>query len=106
MPPQSSVTTSVAAITVTNARSVLPKVARAVVVATTARTAATASCRPPMTPRGPILHALIPSVTAAAPRYRAIPSGSLSISRPPKTNAASEIAINASTAPMSTPAMT
>ena len=72
--PVSSVTTRVAATTVTNARLELPNVPRAVAVATTANTATTASCRLPTTPRVPALHAMIASVIAAATRNSPMPS--------------------------------
>ena len=75
MAPLRTVTAKVAATTVRKARSGLPNVPTAVVAATTASTAAVAACIPPTTPRVPVLQAKIASVNAAAPRYRAMPSG-------------------------------
>ena len=66
--PVSAVTTRVAAMTVRKARSRLPKVARAVFVATTASTAAAASWTLPITPRPPALQAMMPRVSAPATR--------------------------------------
>ncbi len=72
--PDRTVTTRVAATTVRKARSMLPNAVTAVVAATIARTAAAAGCRLPTTPREPPRHARIASVSAAAPRYRLMPS--------------------------------
>src|SRR5262245_34492179 len=76
------------------------------VAATPASTAVAASCTLPTTPREPARHARKPSVSAAATRYRPMPSPRFRISVPPNTNAANATARTTSTAPMITPAAT
>ena len=101
--PHRTVTTRLAATTVTKARSMLPNAVTATVAETVASTTAVAGCSPPTTPREPASQAKIPSVSAAAPRYRLMPSAMKSSTRPPNTRAANAIAKIASTAPMISP---
>ena len=116
MTPQSTVTTSVAATTVrkTSGTSHSPTDAvwqsrtmfaalYAVLSARIESTAAAASCTLPTTPRMPALHARNPSVSAAATRYRPMPSPRRAGVAPANTRAANATASTASTAPMIKP---